>query len=306
MAQAALDPLPEHDYTGTCWWCGAPADSREHRHKASDLRREFAHDEYAAGDVEIVGGKGNRTLRSPKATPAKFGNTLCARCNNERSQPQDEAYDAFIEWYLANEHEVETTGIVRLDEIYPTWQTGRTHLLGYFIKHVGCRVADTGYEVPDGFREYLDHGIWPPGLVISFEINGVHVGLNAIIKNHPTAQGTAGNLWLGGIGGELKRDSGAAALLHSHWSYHGLQVIWEWSADPNAVVGTNLVGSRPRLPLVDQGATHGLLGVMKPGLPGLAWRSWYGVRRAVGFAPRLGGVRAPPWWRGRGSTDDDS
>jgi hypothetical protein len=26
---------------GSCWWCGAPADSREHKLKRSDLVREY-------------------------------------------------------------------------------------------------------------------------------------------------------------------------------------------------------------------------------------------------------------------------
>src|SRR4051794_40173883 len=37
-SQADLDRLRQ-DQTGVCWWCAGVANSREHRHKASILRR---------------------------------------------------------------------------------------------------------------------------------------------------------------------------------------------------------------------------------------------------------------------------
>jgi hypothetical protein len=78
------------------------ADSREHRHKASDLRREFGRAEYQARDVILArsDGRPEELLRGPNASVAKFSNNFCARCNNERSQPFDRAYDTFIEWFL--------------------------------------------------------------------------------------------------------------------------------------------------------------------------------------------------------------
>jgi hypothetical protein len=171
-----LARLKQRDYTGTCWWCGGKADSREHRHKASDLRREFASAEYAGGDVAILRGDQDLTLRSPKADRAKFGPTLCARCNNQRSQRFDNAYDQFIEWYLGHERKVERTRIIRLDEIYTDWRGGRSDLLGYFVKHIGCRIADLALEVPTTLKDFLDKGTAPLGLVTSFELNGIFVG----------------------------------------------------------------------------------------------------------------------------------
>ena len=59
-------------YAGTCWRWGGPADSREHRHKASDLRREFAKAEYEANEVILsrTHGRRNVDVRGPNAKVA--------------------------------------------------------------------------------------------------------------------------------------------------------------------------------------------------------------------------------------------
>jgi hypothetical protein len=287
--EASITPRPAlspHDYTGTCWWCRSPADSREHRHKSSDLRREFNMAEYAAGDVVVVRTAEQRTVRGPGSRQLKFGISLCAPCNNRRSQPFDLAYDQFIEWYLANEVEVERAGLIRLDAVYGDWQTGTTQLLRYFVKHIGCRIADAGFTVPDALREFLDGRGEPVGLVCSFEINGVFCGISAIAKSNLTEYGTAGNLYLGPVTGELTRAEGHATLLRGWWGYHGLQLVWEWN-NQLPTFRTNLVGPEAQLSLVEQKGRRGLQRVAQSGVRGQAWRAWYGLRRRIGLGPKL-------------------
>jgi hypothetical protein len=43
------------DYGGRCWWCGAVADSREHKHKKTDMTREFGVGPYVR-DSGVVRG----------------------------------------------------------------------------------------------------------------------------------------------------------------------------------------------------------------------------------------------------------
>jgi hypothetical protein len=42
--------MPPREYIelkpGRCWWCGAPADSREHKMKRSDIVREYGKPPY--------------------------------------------------------------------------------------------------------------------------------------------------------------------------------------------------------------------------------------------------------------------
>jgi hypothetical protein len=224
------------------------ADSREHRHKASDLRREFGTAEYEAKDVILARSQGRPEvlLPGPNASVAKFSNNFCARCNNERSQPFDRAYDTFIEWFLANEREVERTGIVPLEEIFDSYQVGSFNVLRYFGKHVGCRIADVGFAVPETLPAFLDGREEPAGFVYSFEINEDLAMVTATMRENP--QDGTGFLGLGPVASRLTKAHGYADEIASWWSYHGLQVIWEWKTEyPRS--WTNLLGPVAKFPV---------------------------------------------------------
>jgi hypothetical protein len=250
IAAGAHAPLAPHDYSSTCWWCGGVADSREHRHKASDLRREFGRPEYEAGDVIISRSEDHPEvlLPGPNSKVAKFSNNFCARCNNERSQPFDRAYDTFIEWFLANEEAVERTGVVPLDEIFDDYTIGSFNVLRYFGKHIGCRIADNGFTVPGTLHSFLDRGEEPAGFVFSFEINEDLAGVTATMRQNP--QNGTGFLALGPVAAQITRSNGYADELTSWWSYHGLQVNWEWKTEyPRS--WTNLLGPVAEFPVGD-------------------------------------------------------
>jgi len=256
----AHDPLEHCEYQRECWWCGGEADSREHRHKASDLRREFSATEYQAGEIALFRSedKPEVDLRGPNALVAKFGHNFCARCNNERSQPFDRAYDRFIEWFLANERAVEDSGVIPLTEIFNDWEQGALLVNCYYAKHAGCRIADMGFRVPDSLRAFLDGRDEPAGFAFSFEVNGYLAGINAILQENPTPQGTSGNLMLGRVEGMMTRDEGRPTELVSWISYHALQVFWEWrTVYPRS--WTNLLGPVAELPRVEPEAREKLL-----------------------------------------------
>jgi hypothetical protein len=279
--------VPRCNYAGLCWWCEAAADSREHRHKASDLRREFAPAEYAAKDVIISRSSGpDIAVRGPKAKAVTFEPNLCARCNNDRSQRFDAAYGQLIAWFLANEREVEETGLVRLDEIYDDHEVGSALAVGYFVKHIGCRIADYGFQVPQPPRDFLDGRSEPAGLAISFEMNGMLAGVHAIMRLNPD-KGT-GFLGQGPLTAMISRDRQYAHEFHGWWNYHGLQVLWEWKTEyPHS--WTNLLGPTAELPLTYQREGRALLRVATPGPRGTFWKICYRLGRMLGFAPYVRG-----------------
>jgi hypothetical protein len=83
---------------GQCYWCRQrPANSCEHKFKRSDLVREHGRGELR-GERTMVkyGAEGSLDIRSTKSGALKFRPSLCAECNNARSQQIDEAYDRFI------------------------------------------------------------------------------------------------------------------------------------------------------------------------------------------------------------------
>ncbi|MEX2106774.1 MAG: hypothetical protein WD810_07735 [Solirubrobacterales bacterium] len=278
---ASTPPLCRHDHAGTCWWCEGAAGSREHRYKATDLRREFSREEYNEGEVIVRRGDRTTTVAGPKAGAVKFKDVFCASCNNARSQPFDRAYDRLVGWFAESEDAVETSRLLPLEEIDSDWASLAEKVCRYFVKHIGCRIADCGFEVPSSFACYLDGGEFPPGLVLSFELDAVFGAINQLLKENPTPHGTSGNLFLGPITGEVTRDEHKATIVRSHWAYHALQLVWEWSAEGEPT-GTNLDRPVVELPLVRawEGAALQKLVARRqaPGVAGLFWRSWYRIR----------------------------
>lgn len=136
---------------GRCWWCDAPADSREHRYKRTDIIREHGKGTYH-GDATPgrIGADGRRDAQSARSNVFKFEASMCQVCNNKRSQPFDRAYDAFIECLWANESDVLANRRVDLKHIWgEQWSEEALHVLRYFVKHACCRVAElTTVESP--------------------------------------------------------------------------------------------------------------------------------------------------------------
>ena len=85
------------NYNLKCWICGNEADSREHKHKKTDVNRAFknvpTNDKYIgvfkSGEIE-------RHVQGVDSKLLKFEKVICQRCNNQSSQPHDFAYEKFL------------------------------------------------------------------------------------------------------------------------------------------------------------------------------------------------------------------
>jgi hypothetical protein len=145
---------------------------------------------------EVVSAKDGalRRVQGPNSRLAKFKPTMCAKCNNERSQPFDLAYDSFTSYLDDHERHVLASRSVDLRAVYGTaWEAGRDELLRFLAKHIGCRLAENEIEVPESIRGYLDGGPEPnPELSIEFEIRA------DIAKASKTILAD-GSMWLGDI-----------------------------------------------------------------------------------------------------------
>lgn len=135
MPNAAQNP-------GVCWWCeSAPADSREHKLKRTDLVHQLGRGPYKEPNSARDGR--SRNIQGPNSALAKFKATMCERCNNQHSQPFDLAYDQFTGYIHENEKHVLASRSVDLRAVYEgSWQAGRDGLLRFMAKHVGCRLAE--------------------------------------------------------------------------------------------------------------------------------------------------------------------
>ena len=142
-----------------CWWCGAPADSREHKFKRSELRMNNGRGQWRddGAVVHVRHGEEPKLIQGPDASSAKFRPSMCKSCNNARSQPFDRAYDGFIEFVSAHESVIGVDRRFRFSDIYgPSWPTERINLVKYWVKHVCCMAVDHGLTIPKLLIDYLD------------------------------------------------------------------------------------------------------------------------------------------------------
>lgn len=150
-----LKPYQVRDET-KCWWCGAKATTREHKFKRSDLARMWDGD--APHLMHWSGDPPYSKVRSPAKSPqVRFKKTLCAPCNNTRSQPFDRAWDNFAEFVWSSRRMLRSTRYLNASHLFGAdWLPGLKNVARYVVKHAGCRLADMGLSVPDDFAAFLD------------------------------------------------------------------------------------------------------------------------------------------------------
>ncbi|MFE0488616.1 hypothetical protein [Streptomyces griseoaurantiacus] len=187
-----------HDYQGSCWWCGSIADSREHRYKKSDVIRNFKKDRWREGVVRVKGGSERQEyIQGANSGKLKFAKVLCARCNNERSQEFDRAYDVFAEYLHENEDIVVAAGEIRLAAIFgANWRDRMTDVVKYFVKHACCRMAEDKVLIPAGIVDFLNGArLDLPHLAMEMSIN---LTVYDLTKHEMEVHGVqGGSLWSG-------------------------------------------------------------------------------------------------------------
>lgn len=140
----------------TCWWCGSLATTREHKFKRSDLSRMWGEDDHYL--MHWDGGPPYSKVRSAvKSSQVRFKKTLCAPCNNARSQPFDRAWDKFGDYVWPNRQLLKHSRWLDAEAIYGSqWNEGLRSLAAYVVKHAACRIADYNFEVPEDLKDFLN------------------------------------------------------------------------------------------------------------------------------------------------------
>jgi hypothetical protein len=131
-----------------CWICGADANTREHKGKASDLRSVFGTPTQAMPLYLHTDVRRNRPVGSLKSDALKFQNKICQDCNSARTQPHDRAWErcsTFVRSHLAA-----STGsqVIRCNRIFPydtSSQMLNLHL--YFVKLFGCHIVEADISI---------------------------------------------------------------------------------------------------------------------------------------------------------------
>jgi hypothetical protein len=146
-----------------CWICGNEAGTREHRVKATDLRRVFG----AVSQKEPI----YYSISDGRPTPVgsfrsdKFTSEakICNDCNSCLTQPYDKAWEALSNYLGANIERLSRTRKVDLSRIFPgATKRSKIAVQLFFAKLFGCWIAE--HKVPidlssfaDAIRSYTIH-----------------------------------------------------------------------------------------------------------------------------------------------------
>jgi hypothetical protein len=237
-------------YTAGCWMWGNKANSKEHRYKKTDLKREFplkskgapySYEELPclisfAKDAEDA----LTIIKGPNADCIKYPWLICADCNNKHSQKMDIAYDKFSNWCDQNPRAV----YCNLKNIWgEDYINQLSNLYAYFLKVLGCEILNAGFLLPPDFPNPLDYKLENSMLRISickspsWNVFFPHISTRC----HPSlGKGTLfGNIDISKL--EIK------TIVELAWSRQigNYQINFWYNTQPLSILGKPLNGSLP-------------------------------------------------------------
>lgn len=214
----------------TCWWCGSSdALTREHKFKRSDLDR-------MAGTEGLVWGSDGtqRAVRSTrKSQPVRFDPSLCARCNNERSQPFDIAYQEFSD-FVWGTPPAWRRHFLDLALIYgDDWESRSLDLARYFAKHLGCRLAHDNFPVPPSLGEFMSGrtAVLHDVQMVLFKSHGHYKLYKLGLRDGVDARG----LWISPATGDVSPSRQCLTMYSSGVVVNYTGVYYRWQQDCKGV-----------------------------------------------------------------------
>jgi hypothetical protein len=140
-----------------CWICRTnPADSGEHRVKASDVRAAapgisqknpvFLQKNFQPTNIRVG---------SAKSKALMFSNSICEYCNSTRTQPYDVAWSTLSDYLRSNWAVIRRNGRFDLSKPFPGGTRKATlnvHL--YFVKVFGCKLLED--KIPVDLAPFSD------------------------------------------------------------------------------------------------------------------------------------------------------
>ena len=125
-----------------CWICGDEGNTGEHMIKRSDLASVFGKPTQNAPFYLHDTKRRNRNLGSLDNRRLKSPSRICARCNNDRTQPYDRAWEQLSSALRTRNLPIGPRAIVRANRIF-RYNTRKqmldVHL--FFVKLFGCHIV---------------------------------------------------------------------------------------------------------------------------------------------------------------------
>lgn len=257
----------------TCWWCGAPATTAEHKIKARSLRRAATNDDGNC-DARNLYKKSPRyegELRSlNKGSEVRWPRNLCAPCNNTRSQPFDRAHDRFEDFVVANVDVIGRWRHLDWSEVFGAdWERDAGDLARYFGKQLGCMLESYRLPVPPDLIAFLDGAPECPSVQFGFVRNWRAVYAHKLMRKDRENDGLS--TFLGLLDSTWYETDGRTTGLDYGYHFGYLWVLVSWREGATFPIWCQ--ESVAPLPLINGGFRERL-----------AWRrALSGFRRTVAF-----------------------
>lgn len=130
-----------------CWICGDDARTGEHLIKASDLRAIFGQVRQTQPVYRHSASRRNVWVKGVNAAIMKSGALLCARCNNERTQPYDRAWQC-LSAFLRSRQQIRGGDRIDLGKVFPgAVHKSMLHVHLFFVKIFGCLIAENSIPI---------------------------------------------------------------------------------------------------------------------------------------------------------------
>jgi hypothetical protein len=131
-----------------CWICGDPATTAEHRTKASDLRAMFGPVDQNKPLYFHTEERRNQAIKGMRASILRSRALLCAKCNNERTQPYDRAWERLSE-FLRSRRDLRSRQVLQLSNVFPgSVKRSMLHVHLFFVKLFGCAIVEHSIPIP--------------------------------------------------------------------------------------------------------------------------------------------------------------
>lgn len=127
-----------------CWICRArPANSAEHRFKASDIRQRVPSLTQQVPVYLQRGSATNDQVGSAKSRALTFKPSICTHCNNAATQRYDVAWETLSKYLHSNWPGIVRRGRFDLSKPFPGGtRKAALHVHLFFLKLFGCKIAD--------------------------------------------------------------------------------------------------------------------------------------------------------------------
>jgi len=153
------DAAARTDAVAECWICRKrPADTSEHRFKASDVRLKAPSVSQANPlFIQRFGRATNTKVGSARAKHLTFRPSICSWCNNTATQPSDLAWQRLSEYLHRHWPEIRRRRQFAMSTPFPGGSRVaalQVHL--YFLKLFGCKIVEDKEPIDlTGFSEAL-------------------------------------------------------------------------------------------------------------------------------------------------------